>query len=619
MRRYLILWLLLLLGQQGVAQTPLYMPLNFQKAYDRETRTHSGVPGSKYWQNNARYDIQVTFDPVTNRVSGIERISYVNNSPDTLQQVNFKLFPNLFQKGAVRSMSVSSGDLTDGVVVSNMRINGIGKSLPAHTHGTNMPVAIPDLHPGDTATFELGFSYNLNENTHIRTGAVDSGAYFIAYFFPRIAVYDDINGWDMISYTGAQEFYNDFSDFRVAITVPGSFEVWATGDLKNTGEVYTEKYQQRIAAAEKSHDIIAVIDSNDIRAGNITKNKHSNTWRYEADHVTDFAFAISNHYLWNATSVEVDAATKRRTRVDVAFNANHADFFDVIHYARITVDKMSHYFPKWPFPYNHETVFDGLDQMEYPMMVNDNPLADKAQAIELTDHEIFHTMFPFYMGINETQYAWMDEGWATIGEWIISPCIDSTIVDDYGMSSYNNIAGEARDLPIMTPSNQTTDAYGPNSYPKPALGYLYVKDMLGDSLFLKALHYYISQWNGKHPQPYDFFNCMNTGAGKNMNWFWKSWFFDNGYPDLGIGRVTQKGKQGSIEIISKGNKPVPIDVTILFEDNHTAKLHRSIAYWENGNKKLILTFPSPQKIKKVTLGSTWVADANKNDNVYEVR
>lgn len=607
------------MAQQTFAQTPLYMPLSTRKAYDQQTRSYSGAPGSKYWQNKAAYDIRVSFDPTNNLVSGTEQISYTNNSPDTLNMVNIKLFSNLFQKGAVRSMGVAPDDLTDGVVIKNMKVNGTDKPMPGVPRGTNMPMSIPALYPGQTARFDLDFSYTLSENTHIRTGAVDSGAYFIAYFFPRIAVYDDVNGWDMIPYIGTQEFYNDFSDFRVAITVPGNYQVWATGDLKNTSEVYNDKYVQRIATAEKSNDIIAVIDSNDIREGNISRNKNSQTWRYEAANVTDFAFAVSNHYLWNATSVEVDASTKRRTRVDVAFNAAHADFFDVIHYARVTVDKISHYFPKWPYPYNHETVFDGLDQMEYPMMVNDNPLADKAQAIELTDHEIFHTIFPFYMGTNETLYAWMDEGWATIGEWIISPCIDSTIVDDYGMAPYNFIAGKAADLPIMTPSNQTTEAYVTNSYPKPALGYLYVKDMLGDSLFLKALHHYIAQWHGKHPQPYDFFYCMNTGAGRNMDWFWKSWFFDNGYPDLGISKVTQKGKQALIEIRSIGNKPVPIDVTVVFNDNTTTKIHRSIAAWEKGNKTVSLAFSSPQKIKKVILGSTWVADINKRDNVYEVK
>lgn len=610
-----ILFFLLLAGWQQVTAQSLYMPRNTRQAYEKNTRSYNGAPGPKYWQNKASYDIQVKFDPGNNQVSGSETIVYTNNSPDTLRYLNFKLFANLFQQGATRNMAVSAEDLTKGVSIKNLRVNNAVTPAPPQTKGTNMAIGIPALAPGKQTEIKLDFAYTLNENTHIRTGAVDTGAYFIAYFFPRIAVYDDVHGWDMIPYNGVTEFYNDFSDFRVGITVPGSYQVWATGDLKNGTEVYNDTYLRRIALAEKSDELVTIIDSTDIRNGHISKNNPVNTWQFEAANVTDFAFAISNHYLWRATSVEVDPATKRRSRVDVAFNAAHADYFDVIHYARATVDKMSHHFPKWPFPYSHITVFDGLDQMEYPMMVNDNPVSNKAAAIELTDHEIFHTMFPFYMGTNETMYAWMDEGWATIGEWIISPLIDTTIIDDYGMSNYNNIAGKIQDLPIMTPSNQQTDGYMTNSYPKPALGYLYVKDMLGDSLFLKALHYYIRSWNGKHPQPYDFFNCMNTGSGKDLNWFWKSWFFDDGYPDLAIKSVTQQGKHCVVNILSKGTKPVPVDVTVLFADNTTLHLHKSIACWEKGNKTVALDFSSPKKIKKVTLGSTWVADVFEEDNV----
>ncbi|RBL91018.1 M1 family metallopeptidase [Chitinophaga flava] len=609
-----ILLLLLLGGWQQLVAQSLFMPRNIRQAYDKNTRSESGAPGPKYWQNKASYDIQVKFEPATNQVSGSETIVYTNNSPDTLRMLNFKLFSNLFQHGAVRNMVVTAEDLHKGVAITNFKVKGVQKTVPSVV-GTNMPVSINELAPGEQTSISLDFSYILNENTHIRTGSVDTGAYFIAYFFPRIAVYDDICGWDMIPYTGITEFYNDFSDFRVAITVPGSYQVWATGDLKNGQEVYNDTYLERIARAEKGNDIVDIIDKEDLRRGKISKNNAVNTWRFEAANVPDFAFATSNHYLWKAASVEVDHNTKRRSRVDVAFNPSHLDYFEVIDFARTTVDKMSHQFPKWPFPYSHISVFDGLDQMEYPMMVNDNPLANKAQAVELTDHEIFHTMFPFYMGTNETLYAWMDEGWATIGEWIISPMVDSTIVDNYGMSNYNSIAGKLQDLPIMTPSNQLTDAYMTNSYPKPGLGYLYVKDMLGDSLFLKALHHYISLWNGKHPQPYDFFNCINTGSGKNLNWFWQSWFFDNGYPDLAIEKVTHKGQNWDISILSKGTKPVPVDVTVYFDDNTTLKLHKSIAVWEKGNKTVGLSFTSPKKIKKVTLGSTWVPDVNPDDNV----
>jgi hypothetical protein len=350
---------------------------------------------------------------------------------------------------------------------------------------------------------------------------------------------------------------------------------------------------------------------------NITLHNPYNTWKFEAVNVTDFVFATSNHYVWNSTSVEVDPVSKRRTRVDAVFNPAHKDYNEVIHFARKTVDYMSYRFPKWPYPYSHETVFDGQDQMEYPMMVNDNPLADRAESIELTDHEIFHTMFPFYMGTNETKYGWMDEGWATIGEWLLSPMIDSAIADEYGMGGYDNSAGKESDLPIMT---LTTNLNGISSfldsYPKPALGYLFVKDMLGDSAFFKGLHYYIKNWNGKHPMPLDFFNSMNAGSGKNMNWFWKKWFYDDGYPDLAFGEVKKIGNEYTITVNSIGTKPVPVDLTIYFQDNTTQKIHRNISCWEKGERKIQLNFSSSKKVLKLKLGSLYVPDINHKDNEY---
>ncbi|RAJ79154.1 hypothetical protein CLV59_106215 [Chitinophaga dinghuensis] len=612
--RLIFIVLLGTMFQQATAQQ-LYMPRNIRQAYVNGTRSTTGAPGPKYWQNRANYDIKVSFAPKSRLVSGSETVMYTNNSPDTLRNLTLKLFPNLYQHGSIRGMPIAASDMGDGVALANVKVNGISIGN-LKTAGTNLQLDIPETLPGTQLKLELDFSYTLNETSHIRTGMVDPGAHFIAYFFPRIAVYDDINGWDRIPYIGTTEFYNDFCNFSVAITVPGDYQAWATGDLKNGPDVLQAKYLQRIAQAEKNNDIITIIDNTDLAAGNITKNSTSNTWHYEANNVTDFVFAVSNHYIWKSSSVEVDPKTKRRTRVDAVFNPQHEDFHEVPSFARKTVESMSYRFPRWPYPYSHETVFDGLDQMEYPMMVNDNPLSSKEQTIELTDHEIMHTMFPFYMGTNETLYAWMDEGWATIGEWLISPMIDSTIIDNYGMAPYNTIAGRSQDLPIMTASNQLTESYMVNSYPKPGLGYLYVKDLLGDSLFLKALHHYIATWNGKHPQPYDFFNCMNAGAGRNLNWFWKSWFFDDGYPDLAITSVNQQGKNGSVVVTSIGTKPIPVDLTLYFTDGSTQQLHRTIACWEHGEKTVRVDFTSPKKISKVVLGNTWSADVDPSNNVY---
>jgi aminopeptidase N len=255
--------------------------------------------------------------------------------------------------------------------------------------------------------------------------------------------------------------------------------------------------------------------------------------------------------------------------------------------------------------------------MEYPMMVNDNPLEDKADEIELTDHEIFHTMFPFYMGVNETKYAWMDEGWATIGEWLLSPAIDSTIGPDYyGMAPYNNNAGNDDDMPITALSNQVSGiTYFLNSYPKPGMGYLYVKDMLGDDLFTKALHHYIEQWHGKHPMPLDFFNCMNSGSGINLNWFWKKWFYDDGMPDLAISSVKRSGKKTTVNIQMKGSKPVPVHLTVFYTDGTSRSLHQSIAVWEKSSSTS-LNFTSDKTIEKIVLGDVHDADADAANNVW---
>ncbi len=598
------------------AQTSLPVPYNLQATYNKGTRSITGAPGKNYWQNKAAYNISIRFDPTTLFLSGSETITYFNNSTDTLKELLFKLYPNLYKKGSPRLMKISDEDATDGIAITALSVDQQAQDVKKlRIDATNMELPIPALLPGKSITCSITFSYTLNKRSHIRTGQVDDGAFFLAYYFPRIAVYDDIDGWNRHPYLGTQEFYNDFCDFKIAVQVPSNYLVWATGDLKNCSDVLTGTYCNRIQQAEHNDAIMNIIDSNDIKAGNITTNI-SNTWLFESTDVTDVAVAISNHYVWQSSSLVVDTVTRRRTRVDAVFNPRHKDYFFVAADARKTVYAMSYHFPKWPYPYPHETVFDGLDQMEYPMMVNDNPVEDRAESIELTDHEIFHTMFPFYMGINETKYGWMDEGWATIGEWLISPMIDSSITDEYGMPAVNQTAGTEADLPITTLTTQLNgSSMFINSYPKPALGYLYAKDMLGEYLFYKALHQYIRNWNGKHPMPYDFFNSMNTGSGKNLNWFWKRWFFDDGIADLAIAKVNGR----LITIESKGQKPVPVDLAIIYLDDTPEKIHRSAAVWEKGNKTIVLAATSAKKIKQIILGSTYVPDKNTADNIWKAK
>ncbi|WP_375433611.1 M1 family metallopeptidase [uncultured Hymenobacter sp.] len=601
-------------------QQPLPVPLNLQATYTKGTRSATGQPGPTYWQNSAEYDIEVSFNPTTRRVAGTVDIVYQNASPDSLRQLQFKLYPNLYQKGAPRVSRISPKDIGEGVQIEALSLAGQAQDVrELRIQATNMPVKLPKpLAPGSNLKVHVAYSYILNKGSHTRTGEVEPGADFVAYFFPRIAVYDDVDGWNVVEYNGSQEFYNDFCTFRAAITVPRNFVVWATGDLKNPGQVLAPKYVQRLQNAEQQDGITFIIGPDDLKRQDITAPNPQNTWRFEAQDVTDFVFATADHYVWQASSLVVDPATKRRTRVDAVYNPKHKDYEEVVQFNRRTVEAMSYTFPKWPFPYSHETVFDGLDQMEYPMMVNDNPVATRDDAITLTDHEVFHTMFPFYMGTNETKYGWMDEGWATIGEWLISALIKPGFADEYGIEPYARGSAQEFDVPITTLSTlQNGPAFFLNSYPKPALGYLYVKDLLGDELFTEALHTYIQNWHGKHPMPFDFFNSMNTGAGLNLNWFWQRWFFDDGYPDLAISSVNKSGSGYDILVTAKGTKPVPIDVAVTFADGKTEKMHCTVSVWQAGNTTVTVPVTTKQPVTRVVLGSTYVPDKNKADNVWE--
>lgn len=618
------LFAVLLLGSTICsAQVSLPVASNFQAAYAKGTRNTSGEPGKNYWQNSARYTIKVKLDPATRNLSGTVNIDYVNNSPDTLKQIVFKLYPNLYKRGNKRNMAVGVDDIGDGVNISSMVIDQKPADAKGwNIQGTNMIVKVQPVAPGKHVSFDIAYNYTINKGSHIRTGQVDEGSFFIAYFFPRIAVYDDIDGWNVEPYLGTQEFYNDFCHFDAEITVPGDYEVWATGNQTNINEVFSKDIADRIAKAATTDSVTDVITGDDQSARNITLNKTANTWKFSADSVTDLAFATANHYIWKAAGVKVDPATGRRTRVDAVFNPDHQSYFKVIDYARKTVQLMSDTFVAWPYPYPHETVFDGLDQMEYPMMVNDNPVENPEDDIELTDHEIFHTMFPFYMGVNETKYAWMDEGWATIAEWLISPMIDPKIKDLYGMPNYEGSAGQEADVPIMTLSTiEEGTAYMTNSYPKPAMGYLYIRDLLGPEKFNQAVHEYINRWHGKHPIPFDFFNCMNAAAGTNLNWFWKNWFFDRGTPDQAITAATRKadGQGYTIAVANKGTKFMPVDVKVTYQDGSTEMLHRAVDCWKNGEKSISIDLKTRKLVKKLVLGEIHTPDVNKSNNTLTIK
>jgi hypothetical protein len=525
-----------------------------------------------------------------------------------------------------RDYDVNPTDEHNGLNIKQIIINNNELDLTAainrmHISHTLMMVRPMDpVIPSQSITLDISWDYVINKESHLRTGQVDPDSWFFAYFYPRLCVYDDVDGWDLSLYTGEQEFYNDFGNYQVSVTVPDEYLVWATGELQNPEQVLSEPYLGRFLKSKNSDEIISIINTGDLTA-RLTPRRRSHTWEFRADNVTDVAFGVSGHYLWDATSLVVDPATGRRVRIAAAYNKDSKDFYRVCDIARRSIEQMSYRFPAVPFPYPSMTVFNGLSEMEYPMMVNDQSLTDEHEVIDLTCHEIFHTYFPFYMGINETKYAWMDEGWATMGEYLITSVID-TVQESVVLwgSTYNDLAGMADDLPLFGISNVIRNVpYWRNSYTKAAFFYLILRDYLGEDKFMQALHAYVDRWQGKHPMPYDFFFTFSDVSGEDLNWLYRPWFFEYGYPDLGIEEVKQDEDQYLVRIKKIGHYPVPVHLKIRFSDNSEQILHQDAGIWKNGNDRFEIPVRSRVSIEKIELGYKEIPDAEKENNVWSAK
>ncbi|QHT66565.1 M1 family metallopeptidase [Rhodocytophaga rosea] len=613
------------------AQSPsLYTPIDIQKVYKKNTRSLNGVPGPAYWQNRSDYVIKASIDPQTHILTGEENITYLNNSPDTLQQLVIRLYPDVFKKGNIRDEAVNPIDITEGVNIQKIQVNGnaidLNASRPSvRRAGTNLFLQLSSpLPPAGKTTLDIQWSYSIPQKTHIRDGLYGASSYFIAYWFPQIAVYDDIDGWDTFNYTGTQEFYNDFGNFEVEITMPDEFIVWATGVLQNPDEILEKEYASRYKNARTSDEINKIITTDDRKKGEITLSKQAHTWKFKAEYVPDFAFATSDTYLWDATSVVVDKTTNRRTVVGAAYNPSSKDFYEVARYSRQCVEYFSSDLPGVPFPYPNLTVFNGSGGMEFPMMVNDGSY-NLSGAAEVTAHEIAHTYFPFYMGINERKYAWMDEGWAQMlpneMEFKLRPGDQRTFSPQmYNAQVLSGFAGNEMDMPLMVSSSLLTgSSYGYASYFRPGVAYSTLKEMLGDELFTKTLQEYMRRWNGKHPIPYDFFYTFNDVLKEDLNWFWKPWFFEAGYPDLAIKEVQTQSKKTKITVEKKGTIPVPLVVSITFTDGSQEVIKESIRIWQKGAREFTVEKQFGKTIKKVELGALQIPDAVADNNVYVVK
>ncbi|RCH56386.1 M1 family peptidase [Mucilaginibacter hurinus] len=599
----------------------LYMPRDIKAAYKKETRSPNGKPGKNYWQNRAKYNITITAIPPDRNIKGTEKIVYYNNSPDTLKALNIKMIMNIHKPGATRSLPASEEYLATGIKIDRFLAGGQSVSYTNTSPSTNKIIKLPSaLLPKDSVVLDIDWHFQLSVESG-REGMLDPTTYFLAYFYPRVSVYDDYAGWDNIEFIDRQEFYNDFNDYVLNVKVPKNFVVWATGTLQNTREVLQPEYAKRLEKSYTSDATIRIATPKDYEKKNITAQNELNTWTWTADNISDVTFALSDHYNWDGASVVVDPKTRRRASMQAVYADSAADFHQAVQFGRQSLRLLSNTWPGIPYPFPKMTTVMGLADMEYPMMCNDSHNDDPDFTRFIQDHEIAHTYMPFYMGINETRYAFMDEGWATTFEYLIGQLISGkpkadSLYKKFRVERWIHSTATHQDLPVITPSNELTRGYGNNAYVKPSLSYLALKDMLGDDLFKKSLHGFMDRWNGKHPIPWDFFNSMSDVSGRDLTWFFNNWFFSNHYIDLSVENGTKTNNGYTINVQNLGGFAIPFDVKVTFTDGTTQTLHQTPAVWQANQKKVSVTVPTAKNIKTVIIDGGIFLDADTSNNSF---
>lgn len=575
-------------GQEAL----FYEPINIKNAFAEKTRSREGMPGPAYWQNRADYQMDISFNPKTRLLSGKAVITYFNNSPDTLKEMLFHFVPDVYKKGAVRDFEIDPSDAGEGLKLNSMTIDKKIVDLSQDSEMWYKDQTIATLYldrpmnyilPDTSVSVEVTWEYKLNANSHMRTGQVDSSSFFIAYFYPRIGVYDDIERWNYSPYQGTTEFYNNFGNFDVLIEVPAQFVVWATGQLQNPSQCLKPKYLERYLAAADTNVVVHIIEKEDIKYRDFTSPDPTVTWQFKASHVPDFAFALSDHYLWDACKVETGAGELQNTMINTAFDQNSKDFYKVVHLSKKLIDYMTNDFPGIAFPYPQVTVFNGLDMMEYPMMVNDISLEHIEETMGLTAHEVFHNYIPFALGVNEQKYAWLDEGLTSYFELIVMrDIVNEYYADIYQFDSYADEIGYERDLPLITTSDLIRSPhYYHNSYSKAVMFFMMLDAEMGRENFAGFLQSFYKNWKDKHPTGYDFLYALSDFTDNQFNWLINIWFFEFGYVDYAIQKVETGDNQSVVTIEQKGRYPSCLTLVAFYNDGESSETFIKASQWKN--------------------------------------
>jgi hypothetical protein len=620
---------------------------SIRRAYEKGTRDSTGKPGRNYWQLRTDYTIQARLDPTTQTITGSETITLHNESPDPLTEIQLRLDHNIFRPTVPRGMSTPA-ETTEGMVITKLAVNGTAVDLNAPPPGrggrggqqppglratglgstlARVTLATP-IAPKSTASLNIDWRTKLpggpGGSGHRMTQRWADTLFQPTQWFPRVAKYDDLRGWDGQLYLGPSEFYNNFGRFDVRITVPGGWIVSGTGLLQNPNEVLTATARARLSKVLGSDSITTIVGESEVGPGVATAAGDWLTWHLVADQVNDFAWATAKKFVWTATRATIP--TKGPVPIHMVYLPGRANLFSDA--GQISRHALEFYSKLWaPYPFPQLTLQDGPSAgMEYPMVINSNSGA--------ADHEAGHQWWPMMVGNNETWYGWMDEGFNQYMN-ILSEADyagQKPVLDGEGQK-YGRVSGDELEAPLMWNANWAGPQYGYQTYLKTPLMLSMLGGIVGDSAVQKAHSAYTHAWAFKHPSPWDYMFFMSNQFQQDLGWFWYYWLFTTERVDGRIHLVTTAGTKTTVTIRQEGQMPSPVVLRVEFEPTgapirlqpnakaegpNAAIVTWPASVWFNGSKTFVagLDFGG-RPIRKITLDPFGrFPDKDPADNVW---
>jgi Peptidase family M1 domain len=573
-----------------VQDTSLFRPLDLPAA--SRYRSGSGRPGPDYWQQRADYRLQATLDVEHNLLTGSGSIRYRNNSPDSLAYLWMYLDQNICAPESITNtlnqpplafaasvFDFSCQGFRGGLTLVSLQSGGV--ELSRQIYGTTMRVDLPRaLPPGGELMLDVSWSFPVPAYGAGRMGR-DGSLYEIAWWYPRMAVYDDVKGWNHEPYIGSGEFYLEYGSFDVSITLPATYVIAATGTLQNPDDVLTPEQRNRLARARVSDEPVSIITADE--AGKSTTRPSAAgtlTWRFHADNVRDFAFATAPDLRWDAVNWD-------GILIQTMYRQSADRWPEAIRMARQVIRHFSEQWFRYPYP--QATTFEGpIEGMEYPMLTFVPNLPTREDTYWTLAHEFGHEWFPMVVGSNERLYPWMDEGFNTF--------IDIGVTQDYfrgqafgdtvasiPLHIYGEHAIPGVEQPLMTRPVESRDLFW-TAYRKPSLMlHLLRTEVLGRDRFDFAFRQYIRAWAFRHPTPSDFFRVMRDASGMDLDWFWRGWLYTTARLDQSVDAIRDRDGGGSeVSLTNRGTMVMPAELKLTFADGTTQTVRLPVEMWNLG-------------------------------------